>query len=37
LIAGPLALFVAAAYLWYRGCGSYYTVPEWATFRLVSG
>lgn len=33
LIAGPLVLFVAAAYMWYRGCGTYFTVPELATFR----
>ncbi len=36
LIAGPLVLFVAAAYMWYRGCGTYFTVPELATFRFVT-
>jgi hypothetical protein len=30
-------LFVAAAYMWYRGCGTYFTVPELATFRFVTG
>ncbi|ELR18713.1 uncharacterized protein ACA1_395410 [Acanthamoeba castellanii str. Neff] len=35
LIAGPLVLFVAAAYMWYRGCGTYFTVPELATFRFI--